>query len=46
MPTTLTAKPVFMMTDEDLQETRRAELKHQRQVAIGRAHSHLIERPK
>jgi|SRR6516162_1079569 hypothetical protein len=46
VPATLTAKPPFLMTDEELQETRRAEVEHQRQVALGRGHLHLIPGPK
>jgi hypothetical protein len=42
----LTAKPFFMMTDEELEETRRAELEHERQVSLGRDHLHLIKGPK
>jgi len=42
----LTAKPFFMMTDEELEETRRAELEHERQVSLGRGHLHLMKGPK
>jgi hypothetical protein len=41
----LTAKPFYMMTDEELEETRRAELEHEKQVALGRGHIRLIKEP-
>jgi len=32
----MTAKPSIMMTDQELQDARQAELEHERQVAAGR----------
>ena len=41
--TRLTAKPFFMMTDQELAEVREAELEHERQIAIGHAQLRLVK---
>ena len=38
MPSVLIVKPPHLMTDEELEQTRRAELEHQRQIELGRVH--------
>ena len=43
MPSVLVVKPPHLMTDEELAETRRAELEHQRQVALGRGQLRLVK---
>jgi hypothetical protein len=42
----LTAKPFYMMTDAELEETRQAQLEHEKQVARGRGHLQVIKGPK
>ena len=42
----MTAKPSFMMTDEELKEVREAELEHEKQVAAGRDQIRLMKGPK
>jgi hypothetical protein len=42
----LTAKPFYMMTDEEVAETRQAQLEHEKQVARGHGHLHLVKGPK
>lgn len=41
----LTAKPFFMMTDQELAEVREAELEHERQVSLGRGQLHVVKAP-
>ena|SRR6516162_1995487 len=43
MPGNLTAKPEFLMTDEELIEVRRAQEEHEKQVALGRGHLRMIK---
>ena len=38
----LTAKPAYLMSDEELQATREAELEHQRQLAMRRGHLQVV----
>jgi hypothetical protein len=38
----MTAKPFFMMSQEEVDQVERAELEHEKQVARGRGHLHLI----
>jgi hypothetical protein len=42
----LTAKPAFMMSDEELKQTRAAEIEHEKQLRLGRGHLHLVKGPK
>lgn len=42
MPSVLIVKPPHLMTDEELEATRRAELEHLRQVELGRNHLHVV----
>ena len=47
MPSVLVVKPPHLMTDEELEATRRAELEHHRQAALGRSNMHMVnEEPK
>jgi hypothetical protein len=39
----LSAKPYFMMSDEELREVEAAELEHEKQLRKGRGHLHLIK---
>jgi hypothetical protein len=41
----LTAKPSFLMSDEELQQVRDAEIQHEKELRKGR-HLHLIKEPK
>jgi hypothetical protein len=38
----LTAKPAYLMSDEELKATRDAEIEHQRQLAKGRGHLRIV----
>jgi hypothetical protein len=42
----LSAKPPYLMTDTELDETLRAQEEHERQVKKGGAHLHLVRGPK
>ena len=43
----LVVKPPHLMTDEELEATRRAEVEYQRQITLGSGHLHLVnEEPK
>jgi hypothetical protein len=45
LPATLTAKPPYLMTDDELRETLAAQERHEQEVAKGRCHLHVIKRP-
>ena len=38
----MTAKPAFMMSDQELEQVRAAEIEHEKQLRKGRGHLHLI----
>jgi hypothetical protein len=42
----LTAKPAYLMSDEELEQTRAAVIEHQKQLRKGKGHLHLIKGPK
>lgn len=46
VPATLTAKPVFMMSDDELKEVSGAQREHEKQVALGRGHLHVVDKRK
>ena len=47
MPSVLVVKPPHLMTDEELEATRRAEVEYQHQISLGRGHPHMVnEEPK
>ena len=41
----LTAKPCFLMSDEELRQARDAKIRHEKELRKGR-HLHLIKEPK
>ena len=41
----LSAKPPFLMTDAELDETMKAQLEHEKQVSRGKGHLHLVKGP-
>ena len=41
----LSAKPPYLMSDQELDETLKAQQEHERQVKKGRGHLHLIKGP-
>lgn len=43
MPTILTAKPEFLMTDEELIEVRHAQEEHEKQAVLGRSHLRMTK---
>jgi hypothetical protein len=38
-------KPAYLMSDEELQQVRAAEMEHEKQLRKGRGHLHLIKGP-
>jgi hypothetical protein len=42
----LSAKPFYLMSDEELREVEAAELEHEKQLRKGRGHLHLIKEPR
>jgi hypothetical protein len=38
-------KPAYLMSDEELQQVRAAEMEHEKQLRKGRGHLHLIKSP-
>jgi hypothetical protein len=39
----LTAKPYFLMSDEEIREVEAAELEHEKELRKGRGHLHLVK---
>jgi hypothetical protein len=39
----MVVKPAYMMSDEELQEVRAAEIQHEKELRRGRGHLHLVK---